>query len=423
MAMLWKEVTVGSIRAFRVVIPRPQDRVPITWSTAPQLLSLYLPIVFLAFLARRKDTHAIRLLLLPTVITSALMSGFRFTANVPQLNVYDWGLALLAEVIIAKSLQYAFTKEGMLKLGEQRPGEQKGKEVANGHHERETRSPSIFPAWISDAAELIHTMRGPHWKFAQGTYIPPHTRPLERHAFLRATATSFLTNFLLLDLLESAIKIFPGVGETKGGSIFYAELPIVPRYVVSTTIHILTGSAMLAGFGMVYDLFTFVGVLIFNTPPSAWPPGIGDPWRASSLHELWSRQWQQWLRGTFLVYGGYPGRWIAGDLGFVFGTFLASGLYHELAAYALGRGIDHTVTFFFFLQGPLIVAERIWRIATGKRVGGRWGTLWVYLVIFGAGQMLVNSWMIRGFGGGMVIPPVLSPVRLSLAALGFGRRH
>ncbi|KAJ7069773.1 hypothetical protein C8F01DRAFT_1113953 [Mycena amicta] len=419
---LWKEITVGSIRAFRVVVPEPHDRVPITWSTLPLILPLYLPIVFLAFLARRPDTYLIRLLLLPTVVVSALISGFRFTANVPQLCVYDWGMALLAQVVIAKAFQYAFTKEGMLKLGERRPGEQKGKEVANGHVEADAETRSILPAWICDAFELIHTMRGPRWKFAQGTYIPPPTRPLERDAFLRATAISFLKNFLLLDILESAIKIFPGVGEPTGGSIFYAELPPVPRYIVSTTINMLTGSALLAGFGMVYDLFTWIGVQVFQTPPSAWPPATDNPWRASSLHVLWARSWHQFLRSTFLVYGGYPGRWIAGDVGFILGTFLASGLYHELSSYALGKGFDHHVTLFFAMQGPLIIGERLWRIVTGRRVGGKIGQAWVYFVMFGCGQIATNAWHSRGLGGAMVIPPSISPVRLVLLALGFGRR-
>ncbi|KAF7288550.1 MBOAT-2 domain-containing protein [Mycena chlorophos] len=425
-ASLWAEITVGSLRAFRILVPEPHHRIPITWSTAPQLLVLYVPLVLLAALARRPDTFLIRLLLFPTVFACCLLSGFRYTAahQVPQLAVYDWGLSLLSFVIIAKALQYSFTPEGMLKVGERRPGEAKGKEVANGHANghaadlHNTPRSSVFPAWLCDAAELIHTMRGPRWKFAQGAYIPPPTRPLERRAFLRATAVSFLQNFLLLDILESSLKLFPGVGDPSGGSIYYPNLPLIPRYIVSTGIHALFGSSLLAGFGMVYDLFSFLGVLWFDNPPSSWPPAIDDPWHTTSLHLLWARSWQQFLRTTFIVYGGYPGRWIAGDVGFVCGTFIASGLYHELAAYALGRGFDHRVTLFFSLQGPLIIGERLWRIVTGRRVGGWLGLLWVYFVIFGLGQVLItDSWMRRGLGGAMVIPPAISPVRLLLIKL------
>ncbi|KAJ7212020.1 hypothetical protein GGX14DRAFT_621323, partial [Mycena pura] len=412
------------MRALRGVVPKPQHRVALTWRNAPELLSLYLPFVFLAYLARRPGTSAIRLLLLPCVIVSILMTGFRYRWTIPELNVYNWGMALLAEVIIAKALEYAFTREGMLKLGERQPGEQKGKEVdkssafANGHaHAELPRTQQSNFQWLYDAFELIHTLRGLRWKFAQGTYIPPHVRPLERRAFLRATLISFVVNYLLVDLLESSIKIFPGVGEPTGGSIFYANLPPIPRYTVSTVIHFITGCALLAGFGMIYDLLTLIAVGVFRSAPASWPPITDNPWRASSLHVLWARSWHQLLRNTFLVFGGYPGHWLAGDVGLVLGAFLASGLYHECAIYAMGRGFEYAPTLFFAAQGPLLIGERLWRIVTGRRVGGPIGRLWVYFVMFIGGQPMVNSWHVRGLGGGMIIPPALSPVRLTLAAL------
>ncbi|KAJ7459943.1 hypothetical protein FB451DRAFT_566844 [Mycena latifolia] len=430
---VYQEISVGSLRAFRALVPEPQDRVPLTWGNAPILLASFLPFVFLAYLARRPGTYHIRLLFLPTVIVANLTTGFRYMFTIPELNVYNWGLALLSEVVIAKALEYAFTKEGMLKVGERQPGQLKGKEAvkgdasANGHTEQlEAPQSRLFPAWLYDSFELIHTMRGLRWKFAQGTHIPPPTRPLERRAFLRATLFSFIKNFLLLDLLESSIKFFPGVGVPSGGSIFYAALPPIPRYAVSTTIHMLTGSALLAGFGMVYDLITLVAVGLLDSTPTSWPPVTDHPWRASSMHTLWARNWHQLLRNTFLVLGGYPGRWLAGDVGMLLGTFVASGLYHECSMYTMGRGFDHTVTLFFAGQGPLLIGERLWRQVTGRRVGGRFGRLWVYFVMFIAAQPLVDSWHKRGLGGGMVIMPVISPVRIALGVLqqywGVGRR-
>ncbi|KAJ7147049.1 hypothetical protein C8R43DRAFT_538601 [Mycena crocata] len=422
---VYQEISVGAMRAFRAVVPLPHDRIPLTWTTAPALLASFLPFVFLAYLARRPDTRPIRLLLLPTVLVSILSAGFRYMFTIPELNVYNWGMALLAEVVIAKSFEYAFSKEGMLKVGEQKPGQLKGKEVdkgsANGHAGpdslHETHESQMFPPWLYDSFELIHTMRGLRWKFAIGTHIPAPTRPLERRAFLRATLMSFIKNFLLLDLLESSIKIFPGVGVPTGGTIFYAKLPLVPRYIVSTVIHMLTGSALLAGFGMVYDLITLVAVGLLRSSPTSWPPLLDGPWRASSMHLLWARSWHQLLRNTFLVFGGYPGRWIAGDVGMLLGTFIASGLYHECSMYAMGRGFDHTVTLFFAAQGPILIGERLWRKITGRRVGGPIGRLWVYFIMFIAAQPMINSWHMRGLGGGMVIMPVISPVRMTIALL------
>ncbi|KAJ7095791.1 hypothetical protein B0H15DRAFT_880455, partial [Mycena belliarum] len=422
---VYQEISVGALRAFRALVPEPHRRIPLTWSNAPTLLASFLPFVFLAYLARRPGTYHLRLLLLPTVIAANLTTGFRYMFTIPELSVYNWGLALLSEVVIAKALEYALTKEGMLKVGERQPGQLKGKEPVkgsdastNGHAiPPEPHAPSWIPPWLYDSFELIHTVRGLRWKFAQGTHIPSPIRPLERSAFLRATLRSFVKNFLLLDFLESAVKLFPGVGVPSGGSIFYATLPPIPRYAVSTTIHMLTGSALLAGFGMVYDLITLIAIGVFDSVPTSWPPILDDPWQASSLHTLWARSWHQLLRNTFLVFGGYPGRWLAGDVGMLLGTFLASGLFHESSIYSMGRGFDYVPIAFFAMQGPLLIGERLWRQLTGWRVGGRLGRLWVYFVMFIAAQPLVDSWHRRGLGGGMVIMPVISPARIILGLL------
>ncbi|KAJ7708527.1 hypothetical protein B0H16DRAFT_1632683 [Mycena metata] len=437
-ATVWQEISVGATRAFRTIVPKPQHRIALTWSNAPIVLSSFLPFVFLAYLARRPNTYLIRLLLLPTVLVATLTAGFRYRFTIPELNVYNWGLALLCEVVIGKALEYAFTKEGMLKVGERQPGQMKGKEAvkgeaaatrltngdANGHAaspeppEPPARLMAVIPTWLYDAFELIHSMRGPRWKFTQGTHIPAPTRPLARPAFLRATLRSFATNFLLLDLLESLVKLFPGVGTPSGGSIFYAGLPPVPRYAVSTLIHMLTGSALLAGFGMVYDLIILIAVLLFDSAPASWPPITDGPWHAESMHQLWAHSWHQLLRSTFLVFGGYPGRWIAGDLGMLLGTFVASGpVPRVLNLHHGARAGSYLLRSSFPRKGPILIGERLWRRVTGKRVGGRIGRMWVYFVMFIAAQPMIDSWHKRGLGGGMVIMPFISPVRISLGIL------
>jgi hypothetical protein len=147
------------------------------------------------------------------------------------------------------------------------------------------------------------------------------------------------------------------------------------------------------------------------------------------MHKFWSKEWHQLLRQTFLVFGGYPGKWLAGDIGLLLGTFLASGLFHECAMYSMGRGFDHSATLFFAAQGPVLVLERLWKKVIGRTVQGTAGRLWVYFIMFIAAQpmsmlhfcdfsviMLINSfavsaWHRRGLGGGMVIPPIISPAR------------
>jgi len=399
-----------------------------------------------------------RLLLLPTVLTCSVAVAYRYTWTIPWLNVYNWGQSLAAAVEISKALEYALTPEGMLKHDEIEPG-RPAKPSNNGHpnghvngndhaptRAKVEASESRWPAWLTDTLSLAHTLRGLSYKFSSGLHIPSQTRPLvPRSAFLKSTLYSFLKNFLLLDFLESLLKLFPGVGNVTGGSMFYTSFPLFQRYLISTFIHILTGSALLAGFGMVYDLCTFIAVAFFSSDPANWPPVLDDPWQSSSMHELWSKRWHQLLRRTFLVFGGIPSYHLTQvltsfmpskairkhlpQLVAVFGTFLASGLFHEVAIYTMfsptnGYTFSLAPIIFFLAQAPALVLERLVSslspmvtfLLTGKRrkirVGGKLGQAWVWFWMFGPfAQMMVNSWHERGLGGGMVIPPWLSPAR------------
>ncbi|KAG7088335.1 hypothetical protein E1B28_012342 [Marasmius oreades] len=420
---LFQQFVHNSLILFRTIIPEPQNRHPWTLSHLPYIALSYIPFLFLAYLARRPDTYILRVLLFPIVSSLILAVSFRHCWTIPSLNVYNWGQCLFAEVTLAKAIEYAFTPEGMLKVGENGLGEDvkrlngnaslNGEQ--NGHAEPQNlEHKSYFPRWFSDATELMLTLRGLRFKFGNGLHIPKHTRPLERGPFLKATLSSLIKNFLLLDFIESIIKLFPGVGDTSGGSMFYPALPHPQRFIVATFIHMLTGSAILSGFGMVYDLITFLAVAVFNDPPTSWPPVTENPWSVESLHECWAKRWHQLLRQTFLVYGGYPGQWIGGNFGGVLGTFIASGLFHESAIYALGNGFDYAPPLFFTMQAFLLVLERLWRRFTGRRVGGWYGRLWVYFVMFVLAQPMTDSWHRRGLGGGMVIPPFISPAKTLL---------
>jgi len=410
---------------FRNLIPEPHDREPITWKAIPFFAFAFARLFLLAYLARRSNTRIFRLLVLPTVIASALGASFRFVWTDPVLNVWNWGQCLWAEVVISKAVDFAFPKEGRLKVGETRPGELDKSLTSNGNGDVAEKSyrpivierPSYFrfiPSWLLDAIELFSNMRGIGWDFGRGVYIPKHTRPQDRRSFLYATFVSFLQNFLLLDALEWLLKLFPGVGDPHGGTMFYPHLPFPQRYAVSTFIQIISGTCLLTGFQMCYDLLTLIGVTFLYDPPSSWPPIFDNPWISDSLHTCWAKRWHQLLRRAFVVMGGYPGKFIAGNPGMLFGTFIASGLYHECSMYAMGQGLDYHAPLFFAAQALLLILERFWARATGHKVGGWPGRLWVYFVIIILGQPMVDSWHMRGLGGGMIIPPILSPVRMIL---------
>lgn len=343
----------------------------------------------------------------------------------------------MALTVIAKSIDFALVKSGRFKIGEKRlrgrPGEPDTRTKEEG---RETYS-GILPEALQDALEIGLALRGVNWDFGRDIYIPPTARPQDRAALLKSVSSSLWRNILILDFYDSIIKSVPGVGSPTGGSIFFSSLPSVPRFAISTVIHILTGMFLILGLECSYDIASLVGVGLLNQPPWSWPGFMDHPWRSESLHELWAKRWHQSLKQVFMIYGGYPGKWVAGNVGMVLGTFLASGLLHELSTYVIDRPLDHRVTLFFFLQGVGVVLESVWRKITGCRVGGWCGRLWVlffmlvlgqicsayyficntpnfWLIIVSWMRMIADAWAIRGIGGSVIIPSYLSPTRLLL---------
>jgi len=409
--------------AFRAVIPEVQNRAPVTLGVLAYLFVSFLPYLFMAYLA-----HLMRMLLLPTVVISAMRTAYRHVWTDPAINVYNWSQCLVAAVITVRSLAFAFTKEGILKVGEVQPGVMAVSVVTE-----DTADPSrvhdaqpglwFLPQWLYDTLELALTLRGQGWAWGEGVHLPTYRRPLDRRGFLRATLISFLKNYLLLDFLNTLVKMFLGVGTSQGGSIFYPDLPPLQRYAVSTTIDLLSGSAVIAGLNMSYDFVSIIGVAFLQSSPSSWPPLMGNPWRADSLHAFWSKHWHQLARQTFLVFGGYPGEWLLGNTGLVLGAFIASGLFHECTMYTMNRGFDHRGITFFVIQGPFLIGERLWRKVTGRRVSGWGGRLWVYFCLFVLAQPLLDSWHMKGLGGAPIIPPHISPARLLLLPLAHRIRH
>lgn len=387
------------------MVPSKEDRIPITLRTAIQPLLCYAPYLYLCYLSRRQNTFLFRLLILPIVILCTFTAAYRYTWTQPPFNVYNWGQCFFAFVAIARAVDMGLTPQGMLKYGETRPGVRKGKQStnANGHHpisnghdcgddDVNTASGSGF----ADALDLARTFRGLSYKFSEGAYVPPHTRPIaSKSAFLVATLRSFVISYLALDIIESLIKISPnGIGTVHGGSIFLPPTfaaTLWARYAVSTFIHLLTGSALMAGFHMVYDLIVLVAVGLLNSSPASWPPLMENPFAADSMHSFWGRRWHQLLRRPLIVLGGIPASWIAGDIGMLCGTFVVSGLFHEASMYAMDRGLDLGGFLFFAIQGPILILERVWRQVTKRRVHGWIGRLWVYIVIFILGQPLSKS--------------------------------
>ncbi|KAH9901230.1 hypothetical protein C8Q73DRAFT_235552 [Cubamyces lactineus] len=364
----------------------------------------------MAYLTRRPGTYFLRLLLLPLTILLIIRCTTHYRIEDPVFGWYNWIRGLMALAAAAKVTHFAVVSQGTLKIGEERLGCSKKTPYGSAATSGELPHYRWLSACIVDAFEVSIAARGIGWKFAEGVHIPGPRRPSERSAYLRHTFISVLRTYLLVDVFDSFLETLPGI-TVNSGTIFFPSLPIPARYLVSTALHLGTGIVVILGLEMWYDIASLVGVGLVQQPPVIWPPMHDRPWHARSLHEFWSRQWHQLLRDTFLVMGGYPGNWIAGDLGLLLGTFLASGLFHEIGLYLGGAPIDPKVLIFFLAQAVGILAEKFYKSFTGKRVGGWIGFVWVAMFVLGLGQLCTDSWVARGAGGRVLVPPALSPAR------------
>ncbi|CAE7212177.1 unnamed protein product [Rhizoctonia solani] len=424
----------GVVKAFRLLVPEPKDRIPLTWSNSPLVILPVVPLLVLSYLARRPRTQFLRLAVLPLAIWSTLSAAYTYEWMNPVYNVYNFASGLWGIFALLKTVELAFVARGRLKVDELEPGVVRSPS-SNGHADgappEHLKHGFLFTCYSGflDACELLSSMRGIGWDYGTGNdiYVPPEHRPLERTAFLKSTLWSTLGYYLLLDLIDTSFKLVPGISSPTGGSIFIPTLSPIPRLLVSTTLHFATGVAFIAGFNMVYGLMTLI-LVSMGQPPCAWPPVMDRPFATTSLHDFWGKRWHQLLRQTFFIGGGYPlsflGETIFGMLlgkrvaraarlwCLLLGTFTASGLFHMFAMYAMGQGIEWKVVGFFSAQAVALLLERAWRAATGRRVDGWWGRAWSYLWVIGGGQWCVDAWHRRGLGGGMVIPPFLSVTRL-----------
>ncbi|KAI0361930.1 hypothetical protein OH77DRAFT_1389701 [Trametes cingulata] len=411
----WKFSNYISVDSFAqwpafTTVPHPE---PLTWRNTPQAHAYILLYFFMAYLTRRPRTYAFRLFLLPLAVLVILHCTVQYRIMNPLYGWYNWLRGLAACACISKVIRFAVVPQGMLKLGEERLQDSALLREDDGHEvtkKREAHTKGILPPCFFDAFEVGLSARGIGWQFARGVHVPRARRASERHAYLRRTVPVVLRNFLLADLFDSSLELLPGV-TVNSGTTYLPSLPPIPRYLVGTIIHVLAGIFIISGIEMWYDIVSLIGVGLFQQSPSLWPPIHDKPWLATSLHEFWSKGWHQILRDTFLVLGGYPGRWIAGDLGMLFGTFIASGLFHEVGFYLGGESIDTAVIVFFVAQAFGILAEKLYKTSTGRRVGGWLGRMWVAVFLVGLGQLCTNSWIARGAGGRALVPPAVSPAR------------
>ncbi|KAI6111170.1 hypothetical protein F5141DRAFT_1112873 [Pisolithus sp. B1] len=251
-------------------------------------------------------------------------------------------------------------------------------------------------SWIGvlfDALDLAFNVRGVGWNWSRGLRFPPDTRPTSRLCFaiyvlLSAVFHSFLCGVLHTAMQALAPEAFTALGE---GTIFDDTLPPLIRYTRSSITSTLTLLAIYAVIQMNYDIGTFIGVTIVRQDLAQWPPIFNEPWKATSLHDFWTYRWHQLMRRSFIVLGGWPLGFVFGRVGYVLGSFLASGILHSVLMATLSWNIEWwCMPLSFGMMAVAVIIEHAFTQMTGRRVGGWIGRVWTMVWLLMWGNMMVD---------------------------------
>ncbi|KAF9565191.1 hypothetical protein CPC08DRAFT_759663 [Agrocybe pediades] len=377
-------------------IPDPSTRLPLTANTftyniLPPIL-LYYATAILVLLPR---TLAIRIALWPLTLYAA----FRASTTVDLAKGYpdeeylvfmNHGLVLAMSVLVMLASIWTF---------ESNP------------YTRTHPTGNVF----LDAFDLSFNLRGIGWSWSQGLRVAKETKDTSSlPSFLLSTFFAFLFHFFLFDAFLVIVQSFQGLDSPYGASIFDHTLPPLQRYTRSSLICFFSGLVIYHAIVLIQQLVAFLSLLLLpngpNNNPTTWPPLFLAPWFTTSLNEFWSTRWHQLFRNIFIAFGGAPFYAILGKFGAVFGAFLSSGILHWLGLWGMGRGTEFLrVAGYFLMMGAGTVLEFVFKLATGKRVGGFLGWMWSMLWILGWGNMLCDAWLVRGLAGSKFMPDAWRP--------------
>ena len=265
-----------------------------------------------------------------------------------------------------------------------------------------------------DAWDLCFNIRGRGWNWSSAKLqIPPETRPTHSTtAFVASTLISFLLHIFWVDLLQYSIQWFDPstIGSPRGGTIFDPSLPPAYRYSRSSIITFMSGLVVYCVLQICHHAAALIGIVVFRQHLSLWPPLFESPWLSTSVAQLWAQRWHQLLRDSLISLGGYPLSLVAGRAGMVLGSFLVSGIYHDLGLRSMGNGSDfRKICGFFLMNGVGILLERVWQRVTGCRVCGFFGWIWTLAWVVGWGNLMTDAWAQKGLVGSRFFPVPLCP--------------
>ncbi|KAG8216341.1 hypothetical protein J3R82DRAFT_6417 [Butyriboletus roseoflavus] len=378
---------------------------------AATFVSYILPPIILYFvmavLVVTPQTRVFRMACWPLVVLLALRATFSMDMDMALGHFerkYHNDLANPMLMIVTRSLYWVFPKEPLV---------------------RKIRPKNSTPSTLMDALDLAVTERGYGWDWSRRMYFPPETRPSNRTGFVLYATLSAALHALICGTMRMAVRSFypAGLGSISGGSIFDETLPFHLRYFRSSIITIICSLATYSLLQMAYDVCTVLGILILGQDPAQWPPGFDAPWRSTSLAEFWGRRWHQWLRHTLLDMGGYPLSFIFGRTGLVIGTFLASGVCHQIGLSTVDTTSGPWVLVGFGMMAPGMFAEDAFKQLTGRKVCGLAGWIWTMSWILLWGNVIMDGFVRAGLFDARSFIDGVPPLRTLVERLVDGFRY
>ncbi|KIY65123.1 hypothetical protein CYLTODRAFT_400938 [Cylindrobasidium torrendii FP15055 ss-10] len=302
-----------------------------------------------AILVTLPNTILARLALLPVGIFFSYRAAvhLNLSGGDTRMESKNAGITVLMGILTLRIFGWSFERAHLVRVGKQRNRARTTAEV------------------LLDAAELCFNQRGIGWNWGR----PPtnaYGPDLSRYTSSLQAAASFIKHAFVFEI---AVYIHDAVFKSDN------LLPQAARSIIAVLIFPLMTYAHGAAH---YDMLHFFGVAILGQEGKEWPPLFNKPWRSTSLADFWGRRWQQHMRDSIARAGGHPLDALFGAPGYVLGTFLASGIWHDLGIWGASRssGLCCTLTPFFVLNGIGVVAEGFVRRASGRRPGGVAGWIW-----------------------------------------------
>ncbi|KAI5980735.1 hypothetical protein EDD15DRAFT_2392726 [Pisolithus albus] len=322
-------------------VPPVSERLPLNAYTLsayvlPPCLSYYV----VALLVMLPGTRMLRILLWPLIALSAVRA------------------ALIMFCFVIRTLEWTFLRDPL---------------------KRYVRPTGSSPSILVDALDLSTNIRGVGWNWSKSLRFPVNTRPTSCIWFTTYVLLSALFHSFVCDTFHVAARAFSPETFTipSGDTIFDPTLPPLTRYVRSSAITISMALTIYAALQMMYDIATLFGVTVFQQDPAQWPP-----------------VWHQLFRRTFVILGGWPLGYVFGRAGYVLGSFLGSGIFHNIVLLMLNRSVEWWCMLLSFeMMATGIILESVFTWMTGRQVGGRTGRLWTMAWLLVWGNIMVD-----GFG-------------------------